>query len=377
MMSAAEENWQAIVGLLPSDWQERAEACGAVKRLRGFDSASSLLRTLLMHVGRGYSLRETAVRASSAGLAKVSDVALLKRLRAAEQWWQELCLSLLAERGIVMRPGPLGRRVRILDGSIVKEPGRTGSQFRLHYSLQIPSMLCDHIAVTAVQGQGTGEKLHRFPVRSRDLILADRGFCNPVGLKALIEQGADVIVRLNTGVTPLLTMRGTAFQLADQLSKLKEIGPVKEWQVAIGGAGGGQIRGRICAIRKGEQATRRALHKIKRRSQKGGPDPKPETLQYAPYILVFTTLDSQQLPAAEVLEWYRLRWQVELVFKRLKSLVQLGHLPKYDERSSRAWLYGKLLVALLSEKLIRVGRSISPWGYLLPQTQTPQSLAGL
>jgi Transposase DDE domain len=376
MMSAADESWEAIVGLLPSNWQEQAVACGAVKRLRGFDSASSLLRTLLMHVGRGYSLRETAVRAGSAGLAKVSDVALLKRLRAAEQWWQGLCLSLLAERGVVMRPGPLGRRVRILDGSIVKEPGRTGSQFRLHYSLQVPSMLCDHIAITAVQGQGTGEKLHRFPARSRDLILADRGFCNPVGLRALIEQGADVIVRLNTGVTPLLTMRGTAFHLADQLSELKEVGPVREWQVAIPGAEG-RISGRICAIRKGEEATRRSLHKIKRRSQKGGPAPKPETLQYARFILVFTTLESRQLSGAEVLEWYRLRWQVELVFKRLKSLAQLGHLPKYDEQSSRAWLYGKLLVALLSEKLIRVGRSISPWGYLLPQTQTPQSLAGL
>ena len=43
----------------------------------------------------------------------------------------------------------------------------------------------------------------------------------------------------------------------------------------------------------------------------------------------------------------------------------MGHLPKYDERSCRAWLYGKLFVALLTQKLIRLGRDISPWGYLL------------
>jgi len=376
MVSAAEESWDAIVGLLPSDWQEEAVACGAVERLRGFASVSDLMRTLLMHVGRGYSLRETAVRANNAGLAKVSDVALLKRLRGAERWWRELCLKLLAERGVLMRPGPLKRRVRVLDGTTVKEPGRTGSQFRLHYSLQIPSMLCDHIAITAVKGEGSGEKLHRFPARPRDLILADRGFCNPVGLQALVGQGADVIVRLNTGVTPLRTPRGDVFALRDELKELEEIGVVKEWPVAIPSAQG-QISGRICALRKGEQSTRRTLHQIKRRAQKGGPTPKPETLFYAGYILVFTTVDSRELPAAEVLEWYRLRWQVELIFKRLKSLVQLGHLPKHDEQSSRAWLYGKLLVALLSEKLIRVGRSISPWGYLLPQTQTAQSLAGL
>ena len=67
--------------------------------------------------------------------------------------------------------------------------------------------------------------------------------------------------------------------------------------------------------------------------QQGGPQPKPETLKYAQFVLVFTTLPAEELPAAEILEWYRLRWQVELVFKRLKSLAQLGHLPKHDERS--------------------------------------------
>jgi IS4 transposase len=67
-----------------------------------------------------------------------------------------------------------------------------------------------------------------------------------------------------------------------------------------------------------------------------------------------------------VLDWYRLRWQIELVFKRLKSLARLGHLPKYDDQSSRAWLYGKLFVALLTHKLIRQARDFSPWGYQLP-----------
>ena len=72
------------------------------------------------------------------------------------------------------------------------------------------------------------------------------------------------------------------------------------------------------------------------------------------------------MPTSQILEWYRVRWQIELAFKRLKTLAQLGHLPKYDDRSSRAWLYGKLLVALLAHKLMQVGRDISPWGYLLP-----------
>ena len=99
----------------------------------------------------------------------------------------------------------------------------------------------------------------------------------------------------------------------------------------------------------------------------GRQDSRATTRRYAEYVLVFTTLPDSEASVDQVLEAYRLRWQVELTFKRLKSIAQIGHVPKHDDQSSRAWLYGKLLVALLSQRLARVGKSISPWGYLLPQ----------
>ena len=85
-------------------------------------------------------------------------------------------------------------------------------------------------------------------------------------------------------------------------------------------------------------------------------------------MLVFTTLPASAASTEQILDAYRLRWQVELTFKRLKSIAQIGHVPKHDDQSSRAWLYGKLFVALLSQKLAQVGNTISPWGYLLPET---------
>jgi transposase len=92
-------------------------------------------------------------------------------------------------------------------------------------------------------------------------------------------------------------------------------------------------------------------------------------------VLVFTTLPDSDASVQQVLEVYRLRWQVELTFKRLKSIAQIGHVPKHDDQSSRAWLYGKLFLALLSQRLARVGKTISPWGYLLPQASHTQSMA--
>ena len=102
-----------------------------------------------------------------------------------------------------------------------------------------------------------------------------------------------------------------------------------------------------------------------------GSEVRPATLAFARYVIVFTTFCEEAFSAREVLEWYRLRWQIELVFKRLKSLAQLGHLPKRDNESARAWLYGKLLVALLVDKLVRHARAVSPWGYNLAPPPSP------
>lgn len=109
-----------------------------------------------------------------------------------------------------------------------------------------------------------------------------------------------------------------------------------------------------------------ALKRLRRKSSKNMSKLRPETLVHAEYIMVLTTFPEREFPAASVLEVYRFRWQIELVFKRFKQIAQLGHVPKHDPESAKAWLYGKMLVALLTEKLIRQARVFSPWGYETP-----------
>src|SRR5437763_1505543 len=171
-MHVLDENWKLLLNLLPLGWDQQAVLSGASERLRGFSTTSDLLRTLLLHVGKGYSLRETVVRAKAAGIAEVSDVALMKRLQKAEEWLRRLCVSLLQESGWEMPAEVRGYNIRALDGTLVKEPGRKGSLWRIHYSLRIPSLVCDHLELTAVKGAGTGESLARFAARPGDLVLA-------------------------------------------------------------------------------------------------------------------------------------------------------------------------------------------------------------
>ena len=107
------------------------------------------------------------------------------------------------------------------------------------------------------------------------------------------------------------------------------------------------VSGRVCAIKKSRQAAEKAKQKVRRQAQKGGYKVKRETLKAAEYLFVFTTIPRDRLKPRAVLELYRGRWQIELVFKRLKSIVTLSYLRKYDPQAARSWLHGKLFVAFV------------------------------
>src|SRR5712691_4880909 len=357
-MRIAEENWKVLASLFPAGWQQMAWQSGAVERLRGFRSPEVLLRMLLLHVARGYSLRETVVRAKLANWTDISDVALLKRLRNSEEWLRLLCVELLRENVAHRLEEPISRTIRIVDGTIVREPGKTGSQWRILYSIRLPSLVCEFFEVTATIGEGSGESLNRLPVVPHELILADAGYCSVAGIEYVWQRGADVLVRVNPQSLVAYSASGRRISVLRRLRTLSKVGQFGEWWVVLHGHDSA-IAGRLCAVRKSDRASQQAHRRLQRKASKKQMITRPGTLEFAKYVIVFTTCSSGS--TADVLRSYRMRWQIELVFKRLKSLAQLGHVPKHDDRSSRAWLYGKLLVTLL----IRIGRDISPSGFPL------------
>jgi hypothetical protein len=193
---AAEEDWDLLLSFFPSDWMMLARQSGALKGLRQDKSAEDLLRVLLLHLGCGYSMRETVVRAKEAKLADLSDVALLKRLRKSKDWLYQLCCALFAERGMgsAASSQPM---LRLVDSTVVQEPGKTGALWRIHYSLQWPTLVCDYFEVTGCEGKGTGETLQHYPIRAGEYVLADRGYCRASGIHSAANKGAYLTVRLS------------------------------------------------------------------------------------------------------------------------------------------------------------------------------------
>jgi hypothetical protein len=83
------------------------------------------------------------VRARLANWTGISDVALLNRLRHSEEWLRFLCVELFRENIAYRFDEGINDTVRIVDGTIVREPGKTGSQWRILYCIRLPSLECD------------------------------------------------------------------------------------------------------------------------------------------------------------------------------------------------------------------------------------------
>lgn len=358
------EDWEVVERVLPTGWREAAKSSGALVRARGFEGPASLLRVMLIHLVEGCSLRETVVRARAEGLAEVSDVALLGRLRTSGEWFRWMVEQMSRRLSETSQDVLPGKRLRLVDGSVVCEPGATGSTWRLHYMIDLGTLACEQVEVTSPQ---EGESLTRFAVSPKDVLMADRGLAHRRGIRHVVDRSGDVIVRMNLGNVPLEDARGRPLQWLPKLRKLA-IGEAKAWPAVMRDEKG-TVDVRVCALKKSAEQTRVAQDKLRRMAAKKKRNLQPETFEAAGYVVVLTTL--RDVPADTILELYRYRWQVELAFKRLKSLLHLGHLKKTDPVGAKAWLQGKLFVATLIETLIAVGERFSPWGYFLPQGRSP------
>jgi hypothetical protein len=349
------DDWELIERLLPAGWQEAARHCGALTRLRKFKDAATLLRVMLMHLTEDCSLRETAVRANAGGLVELSDVAIWKHLCLCDEWFrwisQALCQRLSNEA-----PLPLADRpIRLIDGTTVLKPGaagKAGQCWRVHYAIEASTLHCDEVDVTTDK---EGESFTRFTVRENDVFIADRGYANRRGVRHVVDHGGDVIVRMNLVTIPLEDPSGHPLEILPCVRHLKELESVA--LMAQFRDKSGVIPVRVCVLKKTQEDTAHAQSQSRECARKKGKKLQASTLEGAGYMMVLTTLLA--LPCEQVLQCYRCRWQVELAFKRLKSLLGLGQLRKSHAESARAWIQGKLMVAFLIETLLALGE-VSP-----------------
>jgi len=255
-----------------------------------------------------------------------------------------------------------GRTLRVADGTCISKPGSKGTDWRVHGVYDLGTGGFSNLELT--DGQGAETLTYGAPVAG-EVRIADRGYSRAKAWHRFRQDSggkADLIVRMKWNGFHLTGQDGTAFDLIGHLATLPDDQMPHEIDVQALVRPGVTTPVRLIILRKppeAVEATRKTLHAQASRKQRAL---DPRTLIAAAFLILGTSLPVEGYPAVEVLAAYRLRWQIELAFKRLKSLLHIDKLPARSEIGARSWLYPHLILALLCDDLSQVFLESFPSG---------------
>jgi len=346
------EAWDTLLTLLPPgpELERWARTTGALCRKRGVKGAPQLLRVALCYGFCNLSLEVASAWASVSGTARLGAKAVLKRLRNCGEWLEWVLAEMLGRR-LPPLASVAGLRVQLVDTTRVSCPGSKGQSWRIHAAYD--PWECRLIQLSLSDNSG-GERLDRFRARPNDLLVADRGYAHRRGLAKVRAEGGHFLVRTGWNRVPLQTPDGHEFGLFEHLRSLQE-GDVSEWAVRTEPDerhGIPAVPCRLVVRKQTDAQTEQARRKMKAEANRKNHKLDERTLEAAGYMLVLTSVEPERLDAGRVLELYRMRWQIELKFKRMKSILDVDAIAAKDPGLVRAVLAAKLIGTLLVEDCV-------------------------
>jgi hypothetical protein len=373
-----DRSWKDVLSWLPGDIDTLAITTGGMQKRRQIRTGAQLLRLAFGYAVLDLSLRSTAAWARTQGIADMSDVAVYKRLSAAPPFLEELLRRLLQRRVALPRVGALPWRVRIVDSTTVSAPGSNGADWRIHASYDPERGEFDAIEVTDDKG---GEHLERGGPKAGDLVVADRGYAHSMRILALREVRAHILVRVGHSAVPMWTPSGERFDPVRWARRRREHAgrppAVEEADVVLRGEDGKTCSARLVVVRKSRAAAEQERERIRRELSRKGREPTARTLAAASFTFLLCTLPKGEAPPTLLADLYRVRWQVELGFKRWKSLLGLAELRAREPGLARCYILAKLVAAVLADAISRAPRDFSPWGYPLADASEPLEMVPL
>jgi len=357
------DHWPELSAHFPPgfDVEATARARGAFTRAREIKNAATLLRLALAYGGLGMSLRETCTWAEAGGIASLRDPSLLERLCKAAPWLGDMVAALIAERTKAPVKRWAGYRLRALDGTSICQPGADRTTWRLHVGYDLATGQVDQLELTDIHG---AENLQRLTYQLGDIVLADRYYARPRDLRPVIDAGAHFIVRTGWNSLRLLQANGEPFDLFAALAAQAEQEGEVQVRIYEGTTEALEpLSLRLVIRRKNPEQAAAEQKRLLKDAKKRGKQPDPRSLEAAKYILLLTSLPAADFPPADILALYRFRWQIELVFKRFKSLAGLDELPAKNPELARAWIYARLIVAIIAEQIAGQVPDSSPSGH--------------
>ena len=352
-----DEQWSAVLQMLPEnlDLEAMAKETKALVRKREVKKATDLLRLVLAYAVCDWSLRLVGVWCAVLQLAHLSDTAILNRLQHCPTWLGQIIAQLIDVHYVPL-PQFANVHVRLMDASGVSRPGSSGTDWVIHASLDLGHLCLDGVELTDAHG---AETMARYPPQGNEIRVGDRGYAYAKSMGPVLASESGLVVRINWQSVPLEHQEGTKVDLIAFLRSISPQQPVVEQGVWMQ-TPQGRFPLRLIVAMLPQEAADRARQRIHKAYRRKGKTPDARTLFAAGFTMLVSNLPLEPWPAEQVLRLYRLRWQVELLFKRLKSLLHLDHLRAQDPQLAQAYLLGKLLAALLLDRLAHRVRRLCP-----------------
>jgi hypothetical protein len=334
-----------------------ARATHAFMRPRAVKCAADMLRLVLAYcLGEG-GLRSVATWATAIGLVDISNVGLLYRLRQSGDWLQLLVGQLLESAA---PKAARGRLIRLVDATVVMKAGcaakKANSIWRIHSVFELTFERFGYFELT---DEGGGEQLDRAPVIASEIRIGDRAYMQPDRIAKVLDGGGDIVIRSGWRHARWRNESGTPVRLPDEFRKARK--GLVDRPIWIARKGGTPLALRLVAARKPPQAAAEARRQAQQGARDGCYQLSQDGLQAADWLIVVTSLKAVEYSAQDVLDLYRLRWRVELGFKRLKSVIGLQGPPGKDEASAKAYILSHLLMNLLLEPLLDAFEDSPHW----------------
>lgn len=336
-----------ILKMLPQGYQKACWETKAMKKKRNIQEEDTLLK-LCLYYSYESSLVDTQNYALTQLMVKISDVGFMKHFQNCNDWIRWINEHMMQEYTTIYDvPDKLkSKNIIAIDASNITSKGAVKQTWKLHYAVNLFSATTEQFKITS---ESTGEKLKNFELHKNDLILGDRAYATISGIEYCREAGADYILRIRNKAFNLYNEVGSEVILTDLLKNVKNT--CCDFYLYYKNSKNELKPIRFCAVQKTKEEKAFEQKKLKRKESKKQIKISKETKFSHNYFFVATSLD-ENYSAEEILALYRLRWQVEMVFKRFKSILNLGSMPTKTPASSETWLNCKMLIALLIEKFM-------------------------
>jgi len=347
--------WQTIAQFLPPEYEALAAEHQQVETKFGnakIRDATTLLRFILLHVGADLPLRQTVAVMAEAGGPRLSPMRLHKKMARAAPYLRALVERMVdwPTEGASERWG--GYVLSAVDATVVCGPGAFTTDARIHTKLRVADVSLASVEVTDETG---GETFCRFAWEPGELAVGDRAYFTPRGIQHVLDAEADVLVRYRLDGVPLQDADGEVLDVLDAVAHL-EVGETLDIDVKAE-LPDRLAPGRLVAYRLPHDAVERARERMRREKRS---ELSPRVFEAAKYVLLFTTAARSRLDANRCLQAYRLRWQIELQFKRWKSLCGFDLLPNWRDDTTLAWLYAKVLLGAMLDRMASIPTELSP-----------------